>query len=249
MSILDDIIRVEREFQRDFADVAERPYGVLFYIREIPDSYDGNHAQFLRAEGVGLTEAVADVTAFYRGLGIPPRVYHLVRPGEGRPLRGALADAGYSFSDEDTRFFVRCGSSQITPLPAVQVERVTSLSPDLALMVERSGSMRARRILERRVRSAAYHLLVASVHGRPVAVASLQEMGGLSRVDDVRTDVGERGKGYGRALIHHLVRYHSEVMAGTLYLYADNPTAIRIYLEAGFVEMEPGPAFWSAWLE
>lgn len=38
--------------------------------------------------------------------------------------------------------------------------------------------------------------------------------------------------------IRALVQYHREHIGNQLYLYADNPTAIRIYVEAGFEEVD-----------
>jgi predicted GNAT family acetyltransferase len=66
-------------------------------------------------------------------------------------------------------------------------------------------------------------------------------------VDDVATDIQHRGKGYARIVIHELVCYHSRVLSGPLCLYTDNPTAARIYAEAGFEPITPRIECWAAW--
>lgn len=245
--LAEQIIEAEIDFPRDFTNVVERPYGLLFYNEEIPESYDSNHARILRDDA--LDAAVADVRDFYRSRGLTPRVYHLSRLGAGRRLREAVETAGFVVAGADSRWFVRRLPSTIAPLAAVAVRRLSEVPPDLAAMVRRSAGERAMKVLQRRVASQAYHLLCAFADGRPVAVASLQSMGGVARVDDVLTDSSLRGKGYARAVIHHLVGYHAKVMQNTLYLYAENPTAIRIYGEAGFVEIDEQLECWSAWQE
>jgi len=81
-----------------------------------------------------------------------------------------------------------------------------------------------------------------------VSMASLKHREGIGRVDDVITDPAHRGHGYARAVMHHLVRLHRERCSGLLYLWAENPAAIRAYLDVGFVECGPAPPSWSAWL-
>ena len=85
------------------------------------------------------------------------------------------------------------------------------------------------------------------VDGEPVTMASINLMEGASRVDDVCTHVAHRGKGYCRTLIHALLAYYDALSTQPLYLWAENPTAIRIYQEAGFVEQRPDADSWYAW--
>jgi GNAT superfamily N-acetyltransferase len=249
MSIIDDIIHCEINFPCDFSNVTERPYGFLYHNEGIPDSYDSNHARILCAQGERLTEAVADVVAFYRGKSLTPRVYHLSQGGHGRLLRVALSHVGFQVADDNNIFFVHCQEPKVDYSANREVRRVKTMSPELAAMVERSDGTRARKVMQRCMESSNYHLLVCFDAGEPVAMGSLQYQGGLSRVDDVLTDVQHRGKGYARILIHYMVQYHRNVLRNTLYLYAENPTAIRIYREMGFVEIDEKLECWSAWQE
>ncbi len=73
------------------------------------------------------------------------------------------------------------------------------------------------------------------------------EAGAASRVDTVGTHEAFRGRGFARAVIHELVAYHRRKIGGGLYLGAENPTAIRIYEEAGFGRIDADLACWSAW--
>jgi len=251
VSLLDDIIRGEIEFPRDFSNLEFRPWGLLYHNVEIADSWDSNHARILHAEGEALPGAVTEVVDFYRGQGLIPRVYHLSRPGEGRALRAALERAGFTFSTHNDTFFVHRRPSAIVPRRDVEVRRVTSLSAELAEMIERShdGNPRARKVVQRRIGLPNIHFHVVFAAGRPVATASLHDMGCVTLLDDVLTDISCRGRGYCRAVIHHLVQYHAANLSNPLELYAENPTAIRIYEQAGFVPLDGPLECWSAWLD
>lgn len=106
------------------------------------------------------------------------------------------------------------------------------------------------KVLERYVLLDNFHLLVGYLGNKPVTMASVNLMdNGLSRVDDVLTHRDYRGKGYGRALIHYLVNYHSIISSNSLYLYASNPVALKIYRQVGFVDFQEKLATWYAWKE
>jgi len=245
MGLIDDIIQGEIVFPRRFASVEERDYGLLYHVAEIPDSHDGNHACILHPRDV--TEAVADVRDFYRAKGLTPRVYHLSPPGEGRELREALLAAGFRVTEGTDRFYVHRGPSRIQPTGELTVRRVQSPLPELLEMVGQSDSAREMNVVRLSLRCPDYHLLVGLLGDRPVATASVERAGPVWRVDTVMTHKPSRGKGYCRAVIHELVRYHGHVLGGVLCLYADNPTAVRIYEEAGFEQIDAPLESWSAW--
>ena len=249
MSVIEKIIHCEINCPRDFTNVTERPYGILFHNDQIPDSYDSNHARILCAEGEGLTEAVADVVAFYSGKNLTPRVYHLSQCGDGRFLRAELGRVGFQMADDNSRLFILRQQPDVDCSADREVRRVKAISPQLAAMMERSGGTWTSKVIQRSLETVDYHLLIVFDAGEPVAMGSLHCQGAFSRVDDVITDVQHRGKGYARLLVRHMVQYHKDILKNTLYLYAHNPTAIRIYREIGFVEIDTNIECWSAWLE
>lgn len=246
MSLIDDIIQGEIVFPRRFANVEERDYGLLYHTAEIRDSHDGNHACILHPQDVA--EAVADAEDFYRTKGLAPRVNHLSRPGEGDALRTALQAAGYQFGDYGTCFHIHRRASRIRPGAELSIRRVQSPLPDLLSMVEQSGSTRGMKVLRRSLDCPDFHLLVGFLDGRAVAMASVERAGPVARVDHVLTHKPCRERGYCRAVIDELVRYHRRVLGGVLCLYTDNPTAARIYEEAGFERLDDAIECWSAWL-
>ena len=242
--------RLEITCYADFADVERRPYGLLYHCADNPLSHDSNHGVILDLDG-DLEAAVADVTAFYEGRGLEPRLYASFTAGEAARLRPVLERCGYTFREMAQRLFVlRPDASTPGPPPGVHldVRRVRALSGGVRALVHSDGPAPwTEHAMRRHLAVEGFHLLVGYARGVPVTMAAIKVMPGLSRVDDVLTHPLHRGRGYARALMATLVTYHREVTDQPLYLYAENPVAIRIYEEVGFVE-EPLPVDqWTAW--
>ena len=240
MNVLREIIETEIAFPGSFTNAEERAWGVMYHNVEIADSYDSNHAWIRRGD---LRAAAREVDAFYRGKGLVPRVYQMVPPGEADPLRPVLEEAGFAIRVQPAKLFLYTGSAGRAPRAGVQFRCIREADAALLDMIECSDGLRARKVIARRVRAVDYHLLVGTVDGRPVTLGSLQSIGAFTRTDDVLTDVAERGRGYGLALTHAMIAYHAEHIGDTLYLYADDPVAIRMYLKAGFEPLDP-PLTW-----
>ncbi len=242
------IQRYEIEFPADYAEREARPWGVLFHCRENPISYDSNHAVVLDLDG-DLDAAIREIVAFYRERDLTPRIYSGGLQGEMERLRPRLEAAAFTFEVRQLRWFVLEGESRLRPNPAMQVRRVAAVDDALVQLLNSDGDAPwSVGVVQRHLAHPDYHLLVGYVSGRPVTMASLKHRDGFGRVDDVLTDPAHRGQGYARTVMDHLVRLHRDLCPGLLYLWADNPVAIRAYLDAGFVERGPVPPTWSAWL-
>ena len=245
MGLVQDIIQGEIVFPRRFAHVEERDYGLLYHTTEIPDSHDGNHACILRPRDAAAV--VADVQGFYRRRGLVPRVYHFPQQGDADGLRVALLAAGFQFGEYANQFYVHHRPSCIAPNAELTIQRVQTPLPELLAMIEESNNRRAMNVVRRSLACPDYHLLVGFLNGLPVTMAAVERAGPVCRVDDVLTHRPCRGKGHARALVDELVRYHSRVLGGALCLYTGNPTAARIYEEAGFEKIGVPLESWSAW--
>jgi GNAT superfamily N-acetyltransferase len=196
-----------------------------------------------------LDAAMREIAEFYQARQITPRVYSAGLPGESEALRPALAKAGFQSEDYPLRWFFLEGSSRVHPDATLEVRRVHALDDALIGLINADGEEPWNvGVLERHVRCDRFHLLVGYIQGEPVTRASLKLMNGIGRVDDVFTHPKHRGHGYARTLMHHLVQCHRRLTSGPLYLWAENPTAIRVYEDVGFVELEGAPPTWAAWL-
>jgi GNAT superfamily N-acetyltransferase len=245
---MERVIACEVNYPRGFSNVVETEYGLLYHNLENPLSHDSNHAVVLRLD-VDVAEVVNDIMAFYQVRGLAPRLYTAYRPGEMEKLGPALAAMGFRFIEDPMRLFVQERDSTIRPAPEVAVRRARSLDKGiLALVNSERDEPWSVGVLERQVSRKAFHLYVVYVRDQAVSMASVNLMDGLSEVCDVVTHFRHRGKGYARALMAGVVGEYARISANPLYLWASNPTAIRIYEEAGFVEQTCALRNWSAYL-
>ena len=74
--IIDGIKQEEIEFPKRFASYIEKEYGILFYMKDNTDSYDGNHACIYPDKIKDLGAVLDDIAAFYKKLGIRASIYH-----------------------------------------------------------------------------------------------------------------------------------------------------------------------------
>ena len=242
--------RLENTFYGDFCDVDRRPYGLLYHCVDNPLSHDSNHGVILDLEG-DLDAAVRDVTAFYTGRGLEPRLYASFARDETARLRPLLERQGYTFREEHVRWFI-LGEEAFAPrrpLPGnLEVRRVRALSRGLRELIHSDGPAPwTEKVLRRHLAADSLHLLVGYSGGLPVTMGAIKVMDGLSRVDDILTHPLHRRRGYARALMRYLVDYHRRVSHQPLYLYAESPGAIRIYREVGFEEHPLPVDQWQAW--
>lgn len=246
MISIEDIIHFENNFARSFAQVEERDYGLLFYNRDNLISHDSNHALILNLE-VDLEAAIDDVCAFYRSLGVGPRVNHGFLLNGSEVLRRKLLEKGFKSEVFEDDYYACSQESVIDPVGRFELCRVRELDDEILGVLGPEDEWTPG-VLKRQITRSDYHLMVGYAEGKPVSLAELDIAERISRVDGVVTNVAHRRKGYGRALIHGLVNYHRQISDNALYLYASDPTALKIYNEAGFRELEWKPFKWTAWL-
>ncbi len=67
----------EIEFPKFFASYVEKEYGIIFYMENNKDSYDGNHACIYPHKITDLGAVLDDIKEFYQKLGNPADVLGL----------------------------------------------------------------------------------------------------------------------------------------------------------------------------
>ncbi len=243
MNIAEQIIRAESTFPCGFSNAKQCPWGVMYHNVDIPDSHDSNHAWIFSGDP---QQVISEIEDFYRDKGISPRVRRAFPAAQSDPFGKVLEDRLFSIEQDKNRFFLHRGASQIDATADLEIRSLKTPDADMLDMFEHSDSLRGRLVLESRKATADYHLLAGCIDGKIVVAASLESLGDVTRVDDVLTDIKHRGCGYARRLTQALVEYHYEHIGNQLYLYADNPTAIRIYIEAGFEEVDLATTWYQA---
>ncbi len=244
----EDLIAWEINLPSAFADLCSKPYGKLFYNLDNPQSHDSNHGVFSSFD-LDLEEAVDDLIMFYRLRSLIPRVYTSFCVREKENLMPLLARRGFEFKRVATRAYIRQNSSRIMPRVELLVKRVRAIDPKVSEIIRTDdvGDCNVA-VMSKQLHSEDFHLLVGYAGQEPVCTAVLHMRKGVSRLDDVTTHKKYRGRGYGRALIKAVLDYLDQLSPGNhLYLWASNPTAVRIYKEAGFLELGEHLEPWSAW--
>ena len=248
MISLEKLIEYEINFPQSFASVCDKPYGRLFYNTDNPQSHDSNHAVFLNL-GTDPEQALEELILFYRIKSLIPRVYPAYQLQERERLIPVLAKRGFEIKYSGDRLYVQDSPFHIISGEALTVERVHTMSDQVSEIIRNDdGGDWNVIVIAKQLESDRFHLLVGYVGGEPVCLGVLHLMDGLSRLDDVLTHKEHRGRGYGRALVRAILEYHGRVSPGSgLYLWASNPTAIRIYSEAGFIALQNALKPWTAW--
>lgn len=250
---LQKIYDFENEFPRHHSFVCEKPYGKLFYAAGNPLSHDSNHAVILDLE-CDLPRVLDEIIQFYDDMEITPRVYGTYRGQEEEKLIPLLKARGFSMKTDSSKIFFHRNRSRIEAAGGLDVQKMQSLDRSI-LEIMQTGDQEyfgewSAKVLEKMIGYPNFHLLVGFLDANPVCMASVYLADGFSRVDDVLVLKEYRGRGYGRTIIGEIVRYHESIAGGNvLYLWAENPAAIRIYRAAGFVECSTQVPFWSAWKE
>ncbi len=161
-----------------------------------------------------------------------------------------LARRGFDIQHLESRLYIHQNPPRIKPGVKLKVARIRVMDPAVSRIIQtEDGGNWNVAVMDRQLEADSLHLLVGYAGGEPVCLCALKVTGRLSRLDDVITHQSFRGRGYGRALIRAVLDYHDRLShrGEYLYLWASNPTAIRIYEEAGFVELNAGLERWNAW--
>lgn len=127
------------------------------------------------------------------------------------------------------------------------IERIKYLNVEImeTIATEYGGDWTVK-VIERHLLHPSYHLLGGYVDGELASLASVSVFAGYSRVADVYTRTKFRSKGFAGAMLHYLVNYHRGISQNYLYLYSDDPTAIKIYEKAGFSQLPQDFSCWTA---
>jgi len=208
-------------------------WGLMFWNEGNKASHDSNHAVI--TDYLGVESSVREIESFYKSKGIAPRIYSSLQVNDLERITPSLNKHEFILEVNDTEYFVHDHESILHDSDGLNIERVKRLDIDMmeTIAVEYGGDWTIK-VVEKHLHHPSYHLLGGFVDGELASLASVSVYAGYSRVDDVFTRDKFRGKGFAGAIINHLVNYHRGLTDNHLYLYSDNPSAIKIYEKAGF---------------
>ncbi len=248
MSGIQSIVDFEINFPRIFTNVEERAYGLLFNNTENPTSYDSNHAVILGGED--LDYIIRDIEGFYSEKGLTPIIYSSLADGELVRLKPYLIKHGFTVNEKaGSLCLVHKNKSRIDTPRSLSFKRVFEIDDSIvSILLNPENAVRVTILMKRRLKNERFHLLVGYLDDEtPVTMASIEfNDDGIARIDNVLTGIDYRCRGYARQITRFFVDYHYRHSSNTMYLFSENPTAIKIYKEAGFVPLEHQFEDWSA---
>ncbi len=221
-------------FPREFTHAEERPWGLLFYSPDNPDSYDSNHALIYRGRVDDLPAVLAEIAHFYRARGVKPILYQSILDdgwfGEIGPL---LAELGWR-SWQEPQYWMRLEADSAITARA-DIRRLTAWRDELALhLYQAAGEPWEIPVARRQLDKPNTLYFAAYAEGRPVgAIYGHVNGAGICRIDYLLVAPVHRGQGLGRALTHAFVT-HCRAENLPCALWPDGDTPRRIYEEAGF---------------
>ncbi len=212
-----------------FSGAEETPWGMVFYNPNNTLSVEANHG-VLFAPG-DYEKALCDVRAYYKEKEIPPRLYCYLNEQELAFLQQAAEKWGFALTPSDLELLV-CKTPTEKPLKSpltfeVLKEWDTQLNEHII-----GENLHLEGLLRGSMKHESYRLIVGRLFGTPVTMASLWDNGDVMRISNVMTGEAFRSLGFGGALITHVLSLAAKTPK-PVYLFANNPTAIRMYQRVG----------------
>lgn len=252
------IMKTEYHYPKSYAEFRYTDYGILYFNENNPFSNDSNHAVITATDGLNYDSIVKDIKRFYRSKNLSPCIYSDLVPGHLKILKEHLTQNGFSVHTFNNSYLVLTQDNKIEEPYTLKIKRIEK-GADLSFIhqIWKTGENRsggANRVLNialNREDWTNYHLFVGYLeNGTPVTAAAIEYIDGVGMVDDVETAEAHRGNGYARQLARYWIDYHTvNFKDRMLYVYYANPTAGRIYFEAGFTKLDWEFESWSAHIE
>lgn len=239
------LIETELHYPQRFSNMVNKDFGLIFFNEGNKASHESNHAVI--TDFIGVESSIREVEAFYKNKGINPRFSHSLKANDLEKMGPALEQHGYTIDIKNSHYFLHDHESSLKHIDSLHVERILKLDIDLmeTIAIDYGGDWTVK-VVERHLLHPSYHLLGGYVEGELASLASVSVFAGYSRMDDVYTRAIFRGRGFAGAMINYLVNYHRGLNQNFLYLYSDDPAAIKIYEKAGFSQLPQDFICWTA---
>lgn len=234
--LVDKLIKFENNYAEVQANVIEKTYGKIFYDKNNPFSYDSNHAFIFEDTDYDL--AMNDIVNFYESIAITPRVYTFTR--NNSDVGQYLENQGFNKSIEKICFFVQKNKIVIDIPKTIEFKRVNHIDETIYELFQsdnEQGEWGYKALIKSIDKEHFYLFGGYDDNSNLVCIASLYKQHDISRINDVFTKKDNRGNGYGSQLINFITDFNDKNLKTISYLYANNPNAIRIYIKAGYEEM------------
>lgn len=244
--LINGIKQEEIDFPKLFASYEEKEYGILYYMSDNCDSYDGNHACIFPERINDLGKVLDDIRLFYQKMGIKASIYHPYLKGYFAENVGLLNKHGYTyFPKPNHRVMLLSDENSIDNAGHLDIELLADWDERVAddILIP-SGEPWEIDVTKKRLSNNNTYLFIGSICGKAVVYTDIHiSKHGNTRFDYIVTNKYHRGKGYGSELLSYVVEYCKYNKFPTCWQWA-GPSE-RICYNAGFREaftMEAGYA-------
>lgn len=234
----ESIKQEEIDFPKRFASYVEKEYGILFYMEDNKDSYDGNHACIYPQKINDLGVVLDDITAFYKQFGMKASIYHPFEKDYFRNNEEILKAHGYTYTAEDDhRVMLLTAENRIRPENRLVIRVLSEWDERVATdILIPSGEPWEVDVTKKRVGQEGTYLFVGYLDDKAVVYTDIHKSEhGNTRFDYIVTAKESRGKGYASELLSFVVEYCKENNFPMCWQWA-GPSEYICY-QAGFREV------------
>ena len=227
----------EIDFPKRFASFVEKEYGILFYMEDNKDSYDGNHACIYPEKITDLGAVLDDIAAFYRKLGIRASIYHPYVKDYFEENEEVLNAHGYTYTaEEDHRVMLLTAENRIVSRNRLDIRVLQEWDERVATdILIPSGEPWEVEVTKRRTGAEGAYLFVGYLDGQAVVYTDIHKSEhDNTRFDYIVTAKEHRGQGYASELLSFVVEYCKENEFPVCWQWA-GPSE-HICYQAGFRE-------------
>ncbi len=209
----DKIVGIKQEeidFPKRFASYEEKEYGILFYMADNKDSYDGNHACIYPDRITDLGAVLDDITEFYNRLGIKASIYHPFEKDYFSKNLETLKAHGYTYTAEDDhRVMLLTAENSIVAQKRLDIRVLNEWDERVATdILIPSGEPWEIEVTKKRTEQDGAYLFVGCLDGKAVVYSDIHKSEhGNTRFDYIVTAKEHRGNGYASELLSFMVEY------------------------------------------
>lgn len=237
VSIVQKVLDFESTYYEVHSKKEIKPYGIIYHNETNPLSWDSNHAHITKFHDIATV--VNDIKVYYISHNIIPRIFLLTKKITDIDLY--LKDSSsWSHLQEERVYLVQKSPKKIQITQTIVIKQIFSITQtveNIMLMDNDFGDW-SYKTLQDSIKKPYFFMFAGYVKEKIVCIGSLNVGEEIGKVDHVHTEKSERNKGYCSQLINYITDFNAHNFNVTLYLYSDNPIAIRIYEKCGYKPIE-----------
>jgi hypothetical protein len=223
-------------YPRLFSQTIQTDFGTLFFNPRNTLSVEANHGVILQPLD-DYAQAIESCRTFYKEKNILPRLYCYLPQEEEHKLTQAVKATGGTLKKSPLKLLTCRNPKERTVYSPLSFSKLQEWDPFINHHII-GENLHLEGILRGSMESDHYTLTVGYMLGTPVTMASIWDDGQVMRISNVMTGEAFRGCGFAFSLILHQLNIAAQKQK-PVYLFADNPVAIRVYERAGMTIEQP----------